>query len=137
MTHTYTITGMTCNGCRTKVENALNEMNGVEAVVSLEPPTATITTEKYVPIFKFQKALYSAGNYIISESGEASENSLYSTPIANDRNTVVLPTSASGKYYCPMFCEGDKVYDKAGDCPICGMDLVKAPDLNAAKTRYT
>ena len=36
-----------------------------------------------------------------------------------------------------MFCEGDKVYDKAGDCPVCGMDLVKAPDLHATKTLYT
>jgi Cu2+-exporting ATPase len=28
-----------------------------------------------------------------------------------------------------MFCEDDKVYDEAGDCPVCGMDLVQAPDL--------
>ncbi|MFT6638767.1 MAG: Cu2+-exporting ATPase [Flavobacterium sp.] len=27
-------------------------------------------------------------------------------------------------YYCPMKCEGDKTYDKAGECPKCGMDLV-------------
>ena len=137
MTNNYTITGMTCNDCRTKVEQALNAIDGVEAAVSLDPPIATITTIKHVPIFKFQKALYAAGNYIISESGAAPENSLYSTPIANDRNTVVLPPGTSGKYYCPMFCEGDKVYDKAGDCPVCGMDLVKAPDLNATKIRYT
>jgi Cu2+-exporting ATPase len=137
MTNNYTITGMTCNDCRTKVEQALNAIDGVEAAVSLDPPIATITTIKHVPIFKFQKALYAAGNYIISESGAAPENSLYSTPIANDRNTVVLLPDASGKYYCPMFCEGDKVYDKAGDCPVCGMDLVKAPDLNATKIRYT
>ena len=137
MTNNYTITGMTCNDCRTKVEQALNAIDGVEAAVSLDPPIATITTIKHVPIFKFQKALYAAGNYIISESGAAPENSLYSTPIANDRNTVVLLPDASGKYYCPMFCEGDKVYDKARDCPVCGMDLVKAPDLNATKIRYT
>jgi Cu2+-exporting ATPase len=31
----------------------------------------------------------------------------------------------SGEYYCPMLCEGDKRYDKPGDCPVCGMDLVK------------
>jgi Cu2+-exporting ATPase len=35
-----------------------------------------------------------------------------------------------------MFCEDDKVYE-AGDCPVCGMDLVKAPDLIPAKTMYT
>jgi Cu2+-exporting ATPase len=27
-------------------------------------------------------------------------------------------------YYCPMKCEGEKTYDKAGECPKCGMDLV-------------
>lgn len=32
-----------------------------------------------------------------------------------------------GKYYCPMFCEGDKVYDSNVGCPVCGMDLVKIP----------
>ena len=137
MTHTYTITGMSCNGCRTKVEKALNEIEGVEATVFLEPPVATLTTEKSVPIFKLQKALYAAGNYIISESNAASEKSLYSPPKPSEMDKVSLPISASGKYYCPMFCEGEKVYDKAGDCPVCGMDLVKAPDLNATKTQYT
>ncbi len=28
------------------------------------------------------------------------------------------------KYYCPMHCEGDKMYDKPGNCPVCGMDLL-------------
>ncbi len=137
MTHTYTITGMSCNGCRTKAEKALNEIDGVEATVSLDPPVATITMEKKVPIFKLQKALYAAGNYIISETDAASDNSLYSTPIPSDMNTVALPASASGKYYCPMFCEGEKVYDSQVGCPVCGMDLVKAPDLNATKAQYT
>ena len=26
-------------------------------------------------------------------------------------------------YYCPMKCEGDKMYEEAGSCPKCGMDL--------------
>ena len=137
MTHTYTITGMSCNGCRTKAEKALNAIEGVQATVSLDPPIATLTTEKNVPIFKLQKALYTAGNYIISETDAVSENSLYSTPIPSDMNTVALPASASGKYYCPMFCEGEKVYDSQVGCPVCGMDLVKAPDLNASKVQYT
>lgn len=34
---------------------------------------------------------------------------------------------SSAKYYCPMHCEGDKMYDKAGNCPVCGMDLTKVP----------
>lgn len=26
-------------------------------------------------------------------------------------------------YFCPMKCEGEKTYDEAGKCPVCGMDL--------------
>ncbi|POY39667.1 copper-translocating P-type ATPase [Flavobacterium alvei] len=137
MTTTYTITGMSCNGCRTKVEKALNEIDGMEATVTLDPPVATIVSEKSIAIFKLQKAIYAAGNYIISESDASQENSLYSTPIPSEMKPVDLPQSASGKYYCPMFCEGDKVYDEQVGCPVCGMDLVKAPELMAAKTQYT
>ncbi len=41
------------------------------------------------------------------------------------------PANATGKYYCPMHCEGDKVYDKPGNCPVCGMHLVQegTPDI--------
>jgi hypothetical protein len=28
------------------------------------------------------------------------------------------------KYQCPMHCEGDKVYDQPGRCPVCKMNLV-------------
>ena len=37
-------------------------------------------------------------------------------------------TDNQGKYYCPMYCEGDKVYDSNVGCPVCGMDLVKIPE---------
>jgi Cu+-exporting ATPase len=134
MTHNYTITGMSCNSCRTKVEKALNEIDGVEAIVTLDPPIAKISSEKPLIVFKLQKGLYAAGNYIISESDAS--NSIYSTPQPSEMNTVALPASASGKYYCPMFCEGDKVYDSQVGCPVCGMDLVKAPEL-IARAIYT
>ena len=137
MKNTYTISGMSCNGCRTKVEKALNEMDGVEATVTLDSPRAMITSEKPVSLFKLQKALYAAGNYIISESDASNVNSIYGTPQPSEMNLLVLPESASGKYYCPMFCEGDKVYDSQVGCPVCGMDLVKAPDVNANKPLYT
>ncbi|WP_346985445.1 heavy metal translocating P-type ATPase [Chryseobacterium sp. POE27] len=39
----------------------------------------------------------------------------------------------AGKYYCPMFCEGDKVYNSNVGCPVCGMDLVKYPEKKTAK----
>jgi Cu2+-exporting ATPase len=137
MTHTFFITGMSCNGCRTKAEKALNEIDGVEAIVTLDPSSVVIVSEKSISVFKLQKALYAAGNYIISESDALNVNSIYSKPLPSEMIPIVLPASASGKYYCPMFCEGDKVYDSQVGCPVCGMDLVKAPDLNAIKVQYT
>jgi Cu2+-exporting ATPase len=66
MTHSYNITGMSCNGCRTTVENALITINGVEAKVSLDPPVATITMENHVSTELLQEALTKAGNYSIA-----------------------------------------------------------------------
>lgn len=132
MTHTYTITGMSCDGCRSKVEKALNAIEGVKASVTLDPPIATIVMEKHIPIFQFQKALYLVGKYVISEgnSGAVIHKPEVNNPDKRQNNNP-------GKYYCPMFCEGDKVYDKVGDCPVCGMDLVKYPELTAPKAQYT
>ena len=41
---------------------------------------------------------------------------------------VIDQENNAGKYYCPMFCEDDKVYDSNVGCPVCGMDLVKIPE---------
>lgn len=147
MIHTYNITGMTCDGCRAKVEKTLNTIEGIEAKVSLNTPVATITMEKHIPTEKLQEALIAVGKYTIemsnsktkehSKTNEASGKSCCSMHSNNHKKETVVPTNAQGKYYCPMHCEGEKVYDKAGDCPVCGMDLVKAPDLTVIKTLYT
>jgi Cu(I)/Ag(I) efflux system membrane fusion protein len=36
-------------------------------------------------------------------------------------------TAASAKYFCTMKCEGEKTYDKAGNCPVCNMKLQPVP----------
>ena len=36
---------------------------------------------------------------------------------------------------CPMHCEGEKTYDKAGDCPICGMDLVEEQNISTNSSK--
>ncbi|MBQ0907777.1 copper-translocating P-type ATPase [Flavobacterium sp. F-328] len=147
MIHTYNITGMTCDGCRAKVEKSLHTIEGIKAKVSLNPPTATITMEKHISIEKLQEALSAAGKYTIemskvevieySETNKATEKSCCSTPSHHHKKESTLPSNAQAKYYCPMHCEGEKVYDKAGDCPVCGMDLVKASELTVSKTQYT
>ncbi len=40
------------------------------------------------------------------------------------RKAVKVPAVAA-TYQCPMKCEGDKTYAKAGKCPVCKMDLKK------------
>ena len=147
MIHTYTITGMSCNGCRTKVEKRLNTIDGVEAKVSLVPPMATITMEKHIPTMELQAALMSIGEYTIemrdvnsphdATSKESDVESCCSNEPPNDKNGIAVASIGNGKYYCPMHCEGNKVYDKEGDCPVCGMDLVKEQEIAVSKTLYT
>lgn len=62
MQHTYNIIGMSCDGCRSKVENALNQVTGVSASVTLEPAQAVITMQEHVSTEKLQEALSAAGS---------------------------------------------------------------------------
>jgi len=42
---------------------------------------------------------------------------------------VDLSDGDKGRYYCPMKCEGDKMYDQPGNCPVCGMNLVLEKEM--------
>jgi P-type Cu+ transporter len=139
MTHNYQITGMSCNGCRTKVENTLNAIEGVSAVVTLVPPMAVITMEKHISTKQFQTSLSAVGNYTIEDANAVNTNSQNEVTKAANLATEEIklsPNNGNGKFYCPMHCEGEKLYDKAGDCPVCGMDLVQQASISQ-KTEYT
>lgn len=147
MIHTYNITGMTCDGCRSKVEKALNTIAGVEAKVSLTPPIATITMEKHISTEQLQEALTAVGKYTIAMTNgkmpkviAVTKDTAMSSEAShshNDKKEMQIPVNANGKYYCPMHCEGEKVYDKPGDCPVCGMHLVKEAESVASNALYT
>jgi uncharacterized protein (DUF983 family) len=47
----------------------------------------------------------------------------------NKEKQTAQPAVAKAAFACPMDCEKGKVYDVAGTCPVCKMDLV---DKNAA-----
>jgi Cu+-exporting ATPase len=68
---------------------------------------------------------------------KTAEKSCCSTKKESDKKAILSAATVAGTYYCPMHCEGDKVYNKSGDCPVCGMDLVKAAELSIGKTLYT
>jgi len=40
-------------------------------------------------------------------------------------------------FYCPMKCEGEKTYEVKGTCPVCGMNLEKKPEGEAARPLNT
>jgi len=38
---------------------------------------------------------------------------------------IAQPESNEKSFICPMRCEGEKTYNKPGDCPVCGMHLTE------------
>ncbi len=120
MQHTYRISGMTCNGCRSHVEETLAGHEAIDKVnVDLEEGKATITFSHHVDLDEL-KSLFEGSNYMIHSLDE-------------DVKEKAKPKAAKGtKFYCPMHCEGDKTYDEPGDCPVCGMDLVPEATVNSS-----
>jgi len=133
MKHAYKITGMTCNGCRTNAENTLNNIKGVfKATVNLEEAKAEVEMEKHIATETLQQEFLKAGlHYTITDFDANSANEKTKKPIA-----IQPIKDGNGVFYCPMHCEGEKTYDKAGDCPVCGMDLIEQPKAVGA-TQYT
>ena len=168
----YKILGMTCSGCQKKISEKLNSLENIKADIDLESNTATINSDKEINLNELNKALEEAGNYkledpnnpekaFVKPQDRVSASSVYYCPmecegekvyfkqgerckvcnmflvpieekLAKDPNfkpafsKTNLPENFKnhlGEYYCPMFCEGDKIYDEKGDCPICHMHL--------------
>ena len=169
---TFKVLGMTCSGCQKKISEKLNSIQGIKADINLENSTATINSDKEIEINALNKALEEIGKYrledpntpektFIKPQDRVSPSSVYYCPMECEGDKVYFkqgercpvcnmylvpieekqakdpnhkPTFSSahlpenfkdsiGKYYCPMFCEGDTVYDEKGDCPVCHMHL--------------
>ena len=154
MKHRYKVKGMSCDGCRTKVEKALNDISGItKATVSL-PESAVVEMEMHIATEVMQEVLTKAGNYTIEVAHQVDKTSEKKDTSSccsgdefpkkeekssccgggTDKNGIhehqhkeSPKVDGNGTYYCPMHCEGEKTYDKPGDCPVCGMDLVEQP----------
>ncbi len=115
MLQKYNILGMTCSGCQKKISEKLNSVNGISADVNLETSSVEITSDAEINLNELNKALSEIGNYKLEDPNKP-------------ENTFVKPqdrVSPSSVYYCPMECEGDKVYFQQGKrCPDCNMYLV-------------
>lgn len=126
MKHQYRIIGMSCMGCRSHVQEALSEVDGITlAEVNLELGKAELTMEHHIAIETLDQAIKEAGaHYSIKPWSEKSDCCSSKEEHQQEKQKELKTSQKAGEYYCPMFCEGDKTYPKAGDCPVCGMDLV-------------
>lgn len=131
MEHQYSISGMSCMGCRQHVEEALSNVEHItQASVDLEKHEATLMMDEHVPIETLQKALDEIhGNYMIHPKGHNQMDHMHA-PHAEKQQPEGTGT---GVYYCPMHCEGDKTYPEPGNCPVCGMDLVEEISMDTAQ----
>lgn len=122
MERQYNILGMTCSGCQKKISEKLNSIAGVKADVNLENNTATISSDHEIELSALNQALSEIGKYSLEDP-------------AKPEKTFVKPqdrVSPSSVYYCPMECEGEKVYFKQGErCPVCNMYLVPIEEKHA------
>lgn len=127
MEQQYKILGMTCSGCQKKISEKLNSINGITADINLENNTATITSDKTIELHVLNAALKEIGNYQLEDPDQPEK--AFIKP--QDR------ISPSSVYYCPMECEGDKVYFKQGErCPVCNMYLVPIEEKQAKDPNY-
>jgi heavy metal translocating P-type ATPase len=123
MIHTYKITGMTCNGCKSHVQQTLESVKEIYSVkVNLSDGVAEIVMSQHIPLDKL-KELFKGSNYMIHTIDEEIKEKPESKK------------GIQGTYYCPMHCEGEKTYDKSGDCPVCGMDLIPLESNKSAEQK--
>ncbi len=128
MKRTFYIKGMSCQGCRSHVEKSLATISGVNSVnVSLEREEADIEFDQSVTTAVFKKRLEDdGGRYTLYESQteKEAESVTVEQPVHEHIPGETL-------YYCPMQCEGDKIYPGPGSCSVCGMDLVAMASATA------
>lgn len=117
---------MSCEGCQKKISSALNNVKGIKANVNLAGNFVEISSEKEIDLEKLNAELKNAGNYVLVDP-EKPKSTEFIPP--QDR------VSPSSVYYCPMECEGDKVYFVQGKrCPVCNMYCVPIEEKSKVRS---
>ncbi|AOE50056.1 heavy metal translocating P-type ATPase [Kangiella sediminilitoris] len=152
MIHAYRVNGMSCEGCRTKVQKALETVDVFKNIKVKLPDTVIAESDNTPSLTRLQNVLSDVGNYTISATSLMSlgiEQNKAEEILRNNQSTPSCQHGHEGKpqpsfgkgseskYYCPMFCEGEKLYDQAGACPVCGMNLEKIHSAQTHQVTYT
>ena len=109
----FDILGMSCGSCQKKISDKLNSLPDISAVVDLKTNSVKISSKNEINLQQLNDAVGSIGHYFLKDPD-------------NHDYTFIKPEdkiSPSSVYFCPMECEGEKLYFKQGKCPICGMYL--------------
>ena len=110
----YNVIGMSCSGCQKKITEKLNSLSHISADVDLAASKVTISSEKEIDIDFLNEELKQIGHYFLEDPENPNKN------IVKPEDKI----SPSSVYFCPMKCEGEKLYFKQGRCPVCNMFLV-------------
>ena len=95
MVNKYSITGMTCGSCVSKVQKTLTDSEYVQnSVVQLEYPQAVITSQNSLDLIEINKALSVIGNYKISKEVVKT----ISTPLPEIGEIKQLPKKSINTY---------------------------------------
>lgn len=98
---------------------------------------------------KYYCPMHCEGNKKYSEPGNCPVCGMHLVKEGEDKLTThkagtaaleplpLVKKKSEGQYYCPMLCEGDKKYSKPGNCPVCGMHLVKEVSAQPSVKEYT
>ena len=109
----FDILGMSCGSCQKKISDKLNSLPDISAVVDLKTNSVKISSKNEISLQQLNDAVGSIGHYFLKDPD-------------NHDYTFIKPEdkiSPSSVYFCPMECEGEKLYFKQGKCPVCGMYL--------------
>ena len=91
MTHTYNVTGMTCEGCSAKVSHLLNKIPHITNVsIDLVKGEANVTMDKHIHTSELQEALKEYPKYQLSEKQHHShthERNVFTEPAAEEPDT--------------------------------------------------
>lgn len=92
MTHTYNVTGMTCDGCIAKVNFLLKKIPHVtDVIIDLEKEEASVSMDEHITTETLQEALKDYPKYQLREQGNHHskvEKNIFSEQVENKRSWV-------------------------------------------------
>jgi len=140
MKHTYKITGMSCNGCKTNVETSLRNLKEITKVTAnLKKEEVVVEMTSHISLEKLQETLLQSGlHYTISLPNSEEKEMIHATHAhSQHKHSASSEKIEIDLYHCSMGCEGDKTYDKPGNCPKCKMKLVAiVPNESKSETKH-